>query len=109
MPSMGWLRGFLGRQWSSLILAGILLALVFNCLLGSGSPRDLLILRRACARLEAKRERLKSENAKLETRIQNLRSNDAFIARMIRRELGYTRPDELVYKFAARSGTARGR
>ncbi len=109
MPSMAWLRAFLGRQWPSLILAGVLIALVSNCLLGPGGPRDLLILRRACARLEAKRERLKSENAKLETSVQNLRSNNAFIARMIRRELGYTRPDELVYKFAARTGTGSGR
>ncbi len=109
MPSMAGVRGFLGRQWPSLILAGILLALVSNCLLGSGGPRDLLILRRAYARLEAKRERLRAENAKLGTKVQNLRSNNAFIARMIRRELGYTRPDELVYKFAARTATRAGR
>lgn len=101
MPSMAWLRRFLLRQWPSFILTGILLALVSNCLLGPGGPRDLLILRRAYARLEAKRDRLQAENAKLETRIRNLRSNDRFIERLIRRELGYTRPDELVYKFAA--------
>jgi cell division protein FtsB len=101
MPSMAWLRGFLWRQWPSLILAAILLALISNCLIGSGGPRDLLILRRAYARLDAKRERLRAENAKLETTVQNLRSNKRFIEHRIRRELGYTRPDELVYKFTA--------
>ncbi len=109
MRAMAALREFLWRQWPSLMLAALLAALVSECLLGPGGPKDLLVLRRAYARLEAKRERLQAQNAKLETNVQNLRSNDRFIERLIRRELGYTRPDELVYKFVPSAPNRAGR
>ncbi len=77
----------------------MLLALLGNGLMGPKDPRDLLLLRHRRGELEARRATLKIRNAELEATVRNLRSNDRYIERMIRRELGYARPDELVYKF----------
>jgi cell division protein FtsB len=90
----------LRRQWPSLILAGILLILVVSAIWGPLSPRDLLILRRERVNLTAQHQVLLDRNAALRTNIQNLRSNDRYLQHLIRRELGYTGPGELVYKFA---------
>jgi len=89
----------LRRQWPSLILAGILLILVVNAIWGPLSPRDLLILRRERVNLTAQHQALLDRNAALRTSIQNLRSNDRYLQHLIRRELGFTGPGELVYKF----------
>ena len=89
----------LRREWFSLILAGVLGVLVLNCFIGPLGPHDLLVLRRHRARLEATRNQLLAENSQLTVRIAKLRSDDAFIQRLIRRELGYARPDEFVYRF----------
>jgi cell division protein FtsB len=70
-----------------------------NALLGANGPRDLLLLRQRRAQLEVARTKLMARQAELETSVQNLRSNDRYIEHLIRRELGYARPDELVYKF----------
>jgi cell division protein FtsB len=90
-----WVR----HQWPSLILGAVLIALVFNGLIGLGGPRDLLVLRRHCTRLALERMRLEARRTKLEALVQNLRSNDRYLEHLIRRELGYARPNELVYKF----------
>jgi cell division protein FtsB len=71
-----------------------------STLLGKLGPRDLIALQSHRAALEARRDQLAADNAEFRTLIQNLRSNDRYIERLIRRELGYARPDELVYKFA---------
>jgi cell division protein FtsB len=89
----------LRRQWPSVILAGILLILVVNAIWGPLSPRDLLILRRERVNLTVQHQALLDRNASLRTNIQNLRSNDRYLQHLIRRELGYTGPGELVYKF----------
>jgi cell division protein FtsB len=90
----------LRREWLSLIFAGVLLMLILSALLGSLGPRDLIALQSHRAALEARRNQLVADNAAFRTRIQKLRSDDRYIERLIRRELGYARPDELVYKFA---------
>jgi cell division protein FtsB len=89
----------LRRQWPSVILAGVLLILVVNAIWGPLSPRDLLILRRERVNLTAQHQVLLARNAALRAGIQNLRSNDRYLQHLIRRELGYTGPGELVYKF----------
>ncbi|HSR57736.1 MAG TPA: septum formation initiator family protein [Candidatus Binataceae bacterium] len=89
----------LRREWPSLILGAILAALMGNALLGANGPRDLLLLRQRRAQLEVARTKLMARQAELETSVQNLRSNDRYIEHLIRRELGYARPDELIYKF----------
>jgi cell division protein FtsB len=74
--------------------------LVLSGLLGKLGARDLLALRHDRAALEAHRDQLAADNAEFRTRVQKLRSDDRYIESLIRRELGYARPDELVYKFA---------
>ncbi len=81
------------------MLSSVLVALICNALLAAMGPRDLFLLRQRRSELEAKRADLVMQKAELETSVQNLRSNDRYIEHLIRKELGYARPDELVYKF----------
>ena len=83
----------------SLILGTVVVALVLNCLSGPRGARDLIVLRSDRAALEAQLRRLTRDNAELGTTVQRLRSDDRYIERQIRRELGFARPDELVYRF----------
>jgi cell division protein FtsB len=91
------------REWLSLIFAGVLVMLVLSVLMGSSGPRDLIALQRHRGELEARRDSLAAENASFRTEIQKLRSDDRYLERLIRRELGYARPDELIYKFSDES------
>ena len=95
------LSSWLRRQWPNLMLGSVLMALICNALLAAMGPRDLLLLRERRSELEAKRADLILRKAELETSVQNLRSNDRYIEHLIRRELGYARSDELVYKFTS--------
>jgi cell division protein FtsB len=88
------------REWLSLIFGAVLVLLVVNVLAAPQGPSDLLALRRHRAELEAREANLAAENASFRTNVQKLRSDDRYLQTMIRRELGYARPDELVYKFA---------
>ena len=88
------------REWLSLIFAGVLVALLLSALMGSLGPHDLIALQHHRGELEARRDRLAVENASFRTTIQKLRSDYRYIERLIRRELGYARSDELVYKFS---------
>jgi cell division protein FtsB len=81
------------------MLAAVLGGLVINGLLGSSGPRDLLILRRHGSMLAGERDRLLRENAAFRERITRLNTDDAFLQRLIRQELGYVRPGELIYRF----------
>ena len=94
------------REWLSLIFAGVLVMLLLSVLMGSSGPRDLIALQRHRAELEARRDSLAAENASFRTEIQKLRSDDRYLERLIRRELGYARPDELIYKFSDESARA---
>jgi cell division protein FtsB len=80
--------------------------LVLNVLAAPQGPGDLLALRRHRAELEAREANLAAENAMFRTNVQKLRSDDRYLQTMIRRELGYARPDELVYKFAGDSDSS---
>jgi hypothetical protein len=77
------------------------MALICNAALAAMGPRDLMLLRRRRTELEAKRVDLSVRKSELETSVQNLRSNDRYLEHLIRRELGYARPDEMIYKFTA--------
>ncbi len=93
------LRELLLRSWPSLILAAALILLLGGVISSPGGPRDLLVLRQRRCELEARRARLIAQQRVLETEVQNLRSNQGYIERLIRSELGYARPNELIYKF----------
>ncbi len=90
----------LRREWLSLIFAAVLTTLLLSAMLGNLGARDLAALQSHRAALEERRNQLAASNAEFRTRVQKLRSDDRYIERLIRRELGYARPDELVYKFA---------
>ena len=88
------------------MLSAVLVGLFCNAVLATMGPRDLLLLRQRRSELEAKRSELVVQKAELETNVQNLRSNDRYIQHLIRRELGYARPDELVYKFTGTTASS---
>src|SRR5260370_31271433 len=88
------------REWLSLIFAGVLVMLILSGVMGSSGPRDLIYMQQHRTALEARRDLLAGENASFRTDIQKLRSDDRYLERLIRRELGYARSDELVYKFS---------
>lgn len=101
------LRYYIRRSWQTLIPLIILSAMIANCFRGQLGLNDLIALRSHQARLEATRDRLLAENDQLAARIHDLQSDDRYIERMIRRELGYSRPDEFVYRFADTSTSDR--
>jgi cell division protein FtsB len=90
---------FMRRVCLNLILGAVFALLVISCIVAPLGPRDLALLRRHRAQLEATRDRLLADNAELAAHTQRLQSDDAYLQRLIRRELGYARPDELVYRF----------
>jgi cell division protein FtsB len=97
--AMAKLSSFLRRVWLNLILGAVLALLVFSCIAAPLGPRDLILLRHHRVQLETQRSRLIADNAELTARTQRLQSDDAYLQRLIRRELGYARADELVYRF----------
>jgi cell division protein FtsB len=91
---------FMRREWLSLILGAVLIAFSLSLLYGPLGPHELLALRRHRRALEAQRTALVERNRKLGTNVQKLRSDNRYLEHLVRRELGYTRSDEIVYKFA---------
>jgi cell division protein FtsB len=81
------------------MLATILGGLALDGRWGPSGPRDLLILRRHSSALIRQRDALLLDNAAFRDRIARLRSDDAYLQRLIRQELGYVRPGEVVYRF----------
>jgi cell division protein FtsB len=97
---------FIRREWLSLIFAIVLGVLLLNVLAGPRGPRELMELRIQRAALESRRAQLVAQNISFRTNVQRLRSDDRYVERLIRRELGYARSDELVYKFTGDSDAA---
>jgi cell division protein FtsB len=96
---MAKVSSLLCRVWLNLILGAVFALLVISCIAAPLGPRDLAVLRHHRTHLETARDRLIADNAELAVRTQLLQSDDAYLQRLIRRELGYARPDELVYRF----------
>ena len=91
----------IGREWPSLILTIVVVALGLNCLIGPRGLRDLLALRHHRVQSERARRELRAEQAALETEVRKLRSDDRYLQSLIRRELGFARQDELIYRFTS--------
>ena len=87
------------QQWLTLMLAMVFAGLTLDGFWGTSGPRDLLVLRHHSRVLREECDRLVLDNAGLRVRIARLKSDDAFLQRLIRQELGYVRPGELVYRF----------
>ncbi len=77
----------------------VLIALLVNCLVGPEGPLDLIMLAHRRAELTRQNAQLASENAELEQEESRLKFDPVYIRKMIRKELGYSRPDEFVYHF----------
>lgn len=97
----------LRRLWPTLILALATAGLAIDCIKGPMGVRDLIALRQHQTRLEGARDELMAENESLAQRVGMLKSDDRYLERLIRRELGYARSDELVYRFAGSAADNR--
>jgi cell division protein FtsB len=92
-----------GSTALNLILLMALILIGLDCLINPRGLSDLTVLRRDQAELEKTRDRLQIENAERRQTIQRLQSDDAYLQRLIHQELGYVRPDELIYRFVNNS------
>lgn len=89
------------RESLTLILSALLVIACLNFALGPRGLSDLLLLRHHRNRLENEREHEQSDQRDLQVTIAKLQSDDAYVQRQIRKELGYAHPNELIYRFAA--------
>jgi cell division protein FtsB len=99
---MAALPHILRRHWPSLALGALLTILVGSCLCGPQGPFDLLNLSRHRNELAERNAALADQNAELEKEIAKLQSDPIFLRKMIRQELGYSRPDEFIYRFSSK-------
>jgi cell division protein FtsB len=98
-------REWLRREAPLLILGVLLIAICLNCVLAPRGLRDLLVLRHYRIQLEGEREQLQAKNRELQSTVKSLKSDDTYLQRVIRKELGFARPNELIYRFAGESQT----
>jgi cell division protein FtsB len=91
---------YLHRQWLTLILATACGLLMVDFVAGPLGMLDLIVLRGRRAQLETAHRELLKSNAALKLKLGRLRTDDHYLQRRIREQLGYVRPDELVYRFA---------
>ena len=87
-----------GGQTLTICIVVIGLVLASMLLAPSGIP-NLLALRAERQRLGEQAVALLQQNAALREQIQQLKSDDRFLEGLARRELGMTRPGEVVYRF----------
>ena len=100
------LREWLRRESLTLILAVLLIGACINLALAPHGMRDLLLLRHHRTRLEAEREQQQATQRELQATIVRLQSDDTYLQRIIRKELGFARQNELIYKFSSESSAA---
>jgi cell division protein FtsB len=96
-------REWLRHEALSLILGALLIATCLNAALAPRGVRDLLALRHYAQQLEAARELLQNRNHQLQSTVEKLKSDDSYIQRAIRKELGFAHSNELIYRFARES------
>ncbi|HLW61563.1 MAG TPA: septum formation initiator family protein [bacterium] len=104
-------------SWAtSLSLQARVLAIVIGCLAGwilvalVGQYVRTYALEREAARLERHRQELLAENATLDAEIHRLRTDDQYIERLAREQLGMLRPGEMELVIVPRrtAGESRG-
>jgi cell division protein FtsB len=91
---------YLCREWLTLLLAALAALLAVDFAFAPLGLRDLLALRAERTRLESVHLRLLKSNAALKIKVRRLRGDDHYLERLIREQLGYVRPGDLVYRFA---------
>jgi len=91
------MRGFLCRNTSILLLAGLVLLLVQDVF----GTHGVLAMRRAqneAARVKREIEQIDTENRRLEDNVKSLKSDPEAIERIAREEMGLARPGEYIFK-----------
>jgi len=94
---------YLRREWLTLLLAAACGLLAVDFVTGPLGVRDLIVLRERRAQLEGVHRGLLKSNAAL--KFGRLGNDDRYLERRIREQLGYVRPDELVYRFATEASS----
>jgi cell division protein FtsB len=95
------MRGFLRRNMSILLLAGLVLLLVQD-LFGT---HGVLAMRRAqkqAVRVKQEIESIDTENRRLEDSVKSLKSDPQAIERIAREEMGLARPGEYIFKIPSK-------
>ncbi len=80
------------------LVAAIVVVLGSLALARDGVP-NLLALRRERQRLGEEAVAVLQENSTLRDQLARLRNDDRFLERLVRRELGFVGPGEVVYRF----------
>ena len=96
---------YLRREWLTLVLAAACGLLTVDFAVGPLGMRDLMVLRERRAQLEGVHKELLKSNAALKLKFGRLGNDDHYLERRIREQLGYVRPDELVYRFATEASS----
>ena len=105
MLMMSRLSLYLRREWLTVVLAAACGLLVMDFATGPLGVRDLILLRERRAQLETVHRKLLGTNSALRLELGRLAHDDRFLERRIREQLGYVRPDELVYRFSTESSS----
>src|SRR5215472_1883925 len=101
------MRGFLRRNMSIFLLAGLLL-LVMQDIFGT---HGVLAMRRAqkqAAQVKQEIQQLDNENQQLQDKVKSLKSDPQAIERIAREEMGLARPGEYIFKLSPKSGEGAG-
>ena len=97
------MRGFLRRNMSIFLLAGLLL-LVIQDIFGT---HGVLAMRRAqkqAAQVKQEIQQLDNENQQLQDKVKSLKSDPQAIERIAREEMGLARPGEYIFKISPKNG-----
>ena len=94
----------IGVRWSggqvlTTVLIGAITVVFVSLLFAQDGLPALVALRQERQRLGEQAVALLQQNASLRDQIRRLRSDDAFLEQVARRELGFVRTDEVVYRF----------
>lgn len=95
------------RLWLPAMVA-LLMLLVYSTVSGERGLLHLLRLTQEQRQLEARVRALLHENTDLKSRIRRLQTDDDFLEKVAREQLGLVRENEIVYRFrdpAAPSGS----
>ena len=79
------------------VVLGTLIGVV---IFGSRGALHLRALKREQAQVQGRITRLLAHNAGLRERLQQIRTDDRHLEQLVRAQLGFVRPGELVYRFA---------
>jgi len=96
---------YLRREWLTLVLTAACGFLAVDFATGPLGMWDLMLLRERRAQLETVHGKLLRSNSELKLELGRLANDERFLQRRIREQLGYVRPDELVYRFSTESSS----